>query len=239
MSRARVGRFRRSCTTTSTTSCIRAIRSRVRSPVRSSDARVHLRLLDEQGTVVAEGASTGQGERLDVAKANLDAFYVLDVTRRDRDPQAPSLALRWESVQPVRTTDNLSRVALNGNARLDSSWRAAVANGRVKARFGASFGGPLPQDVASARLTFLDAKGRRVGRIAVTSPVELARGGNVPIPQGFGDVAGLPVATSDYVPKNAVAMRLDLTFKRGAKRTAGKADADAIELVLAEFSMTR
>jgi hypothetical protein len=205
------------------------------SAVRSSDARVHLRLIDEQGAVVAEGANAGQGERLDLAQASVDASYVLDVVRRDRDPQAPTVALQWESVQAVRTSDNLSRVALRGNTRLDSSWRAAVANGRVKARFSASFGGPLPQDVAGARLTFLDAKGKRIGSIALTSPVELASGGNVPIPQGFGDVAGLPVATSDYVPKNTVAMRVDLTSKKGAKRAASKADADAIELVLAEF----
>lgn len=209
------------------------------SAIRSSDARVHLQLIDAQGTAVAEGVGTGQGERLDLSQTNVDAFYVLQVVRRDRDAQAPTVALQWEPVQPVRASDNLIRGALGRSERLDPTWRAAVANGRVKARFAGTFG-PRMDEIASARLTYLDANGKRVGALVLTSPSELVRAGVPgPLPAEVARTGRLPTEVNDYVPMNTVAMRVDLIPPRGgaadAKRKVDESRFAAFELVLAEF----
>jgi hypothetical protein len=209
------------------------------SAVSSSDTRVHMKLIDARGTVVGEGVAGRQGgERLDLGSANVDAFYVLQVDRRDREAQAPTVALQWEPVQPVRSSDNLVRGGLGRSGRLDAGWRRAAANGRVKARFAASFGrAGLPDDIASVRLTFLDAAHKRIGALTLASPTELLRGEDLHrVPAEVRNSGILPTAVSDYVPKTTAAMRVDVIKRRGVSANSrGKGYADAIELTLVEW----
>jgi len=60
----------------------------------SDDPRVHLRLLDAAGRVIAEGFPSGTGERVSFANAG-QATTMLEATRRDRLADAPTLRLTW------------------------------------------------------------------------------------------------------------------------------------------------
>jgi hypothetical protein len=113
---------------------------------------------------------------------------------------------------------------------LDPTWRAAVADGRVKARLAGSFGRAVADNVASIRLTFLDVSGRKAGSIVLRNLATLAQD------RSPGPV---PALVSDYVPKNAATMRAELNFRpnvtRGMKSRATSDSIDALELVLYEF----
>jgi len=60
----------------------------------SDDPRIHLRLLDVGGRVIAQGAPSGTGESISVSNGG-DTTMLLEATRRDESADAPTLHLAW------------------------------------------------------------------------------------------------------------------------------------------------
>jgi subtilisin family serine protease len=94
--------------------------------VRTPDPRAHMRLLDQEGRVVAEGAADEMGERLSLANITPNGIYGIAIRPEDVAEQPPILALQWEQQSPARVSENLVR---NPGAETTSSevggWRAS------------------------------------------------------------------------------------------------------------------
>lgn len=77
--------------------------------VRTPDPRAHMRLLDREGNVLAEGVPDEMGERLSLSDVAANDIYGIAVTPQDSLAQPPTLALQWEQRPAVRVSDNLVR----------------------------------------------------------------------------------------------------------------------------------
>ncbi len=213
--------------------------------MRSNDSRVHLKLLDARGALVAEGIPDERGERVDLRETSAGSVYILQVSRRDRHGDAPAVALQWEPAAALRTSANLittSRPRLQGNSahrdsvlredmRLDAAWRSAVASGRVKARFAAVLNGRLmEQGALTAKITFVDAGGKSLGTLVLprVSSFEHAR-----------TAERMRTEVDDDVARDTATFWIDVAFKgRGGRAGRGLVDAfdDELVLVLTEYA---
>jgi hypothetical protein len=77
--------------------------------VRTPDPRAHLRLLDQEGNVLAESVEDELGARLSLAAATTNKIYGIAVEPRGVAAQPPALALQWEQKPATRTSENLVR----------------------------------------------------------------------------------------------------------------------------------
>lgn len=120
--------------------------------VRTPDPRAHMKLLDREGNVLAEGATDDMGERLTLSDTVANGIYGIEVAPQGSGLQAPALALQWEQRPPVRVSDNLVRnpgaEAPPGDAGSDvAGWRPQddVPPAHVLA-YGAPEGAPSSSD---------------------------------------------------------------------------------------------
>ena len=77
--------------------------------VRTPDPRAHMRLLDREGKVLAEGTSDEMGERLSLASTAVNGIYGIAVSPQSAVEQPPTLALQWEQRPATQVSDNLVR----------------------------------------------------------------------------------------------------------------------------------
>jgi hypothetical protein len=112
--------------------------------------------------------------------------------------------------------------------RIDREWRQAIEQGRVDAHLSGFLGGNLEtSDLASVRVTFLNADGRQLGALLLPTVGPQEREGKTGL---------LPVEGNDLVPAGTEIVRVDLNFNNRNSRNDHQAYADNLELTLSEYS---
>lgn len=111
---------------------------------------------------------------------------------------------------------------------VDREWRQAIEEKRVVAHLSGFLGGGLETpDLATVRVTFLNANRRQLGDLLLPTVGPREREGKTGL---------LPVASNNVVPAGTAIIRVDLTFSNRKGRSHHQAYADNLELILSEYS---